>query len=65
MKNIDIFVEMSQLQKQLTEKNIIIERQKNQLREHQIEIDRIKVKKISSPPTAKHASPNKEIMSEL
>lgn len=36
LKNIDIFVEMTSMQKSMLEKNIIIDRLKSQIREEQL-----------------------------
>jgi len=51
-------VEMNQLYKQLTEKNIIIDRFQTQIKENQLELSKAKQKKSSSPsPSLK--SPNR------
>ena len=49
LKNIDIFVEMNMLHKQLTEKNIIIDRLQAQNKQFQLEISKLKSKKQNSP----------------
>lgn len=59
LKNIDIFIQMNVLQKTLTEKNILLERQKSQITEMQVEIERLRSKK-ASPASIKHLTPSKD-----
>lgn len=62
MKHIDIFIELTNLQKTMTEKNIIIDRLKTQLKESQLDTQRLKSKQTSSPVAR---SPNRTLNEEL
>jgi hypothetical protein len=60
MKNVDIFVELTTLQKTLLEKNIVIDRLKSQLKEQQLEHEKLKIKgNQNSPPYTR--SPNRTL----
>lgn len=60
MKNVDIFVELTTMQKALLEKNIVIDRLRSQLKEQQLEHEKLKLKgnQGSSPYTR---SPNRTL----
>jgi len=62
MKNVDIFVELTNMQKILLEKNIVIDRLKYQLKEQQLEHEKTKLKNSPSPPRNNYArSPNRTL----
>ena len=58
MKNIDVFIEMTTLQKSLNEKSIYIDRLKDQLKEMNLNLESLKLKKGGSPILR---SPNKTL----
>ena len=58
MKNIDIYVELTNTRKLLNQKNIIIDRLKDQIKESNIQIEKLKMKKGGSPVVI---SPNRTL----